>query len=55
MWVGRSRIEGTSLSQAAIEAATEEGYMMEWAHKTLAAYMKTMPQKLSGGVENETE
>jgi hypothetical protein len=54
MWVGRSRIEGTSF-QAAIEAATEEEYMMEWVHRTLVAYTKTMPQKLSGGVENETE
>lgn len=54
MWVGRSQIEGTNF-QAAIEAAPEEEYKMEWVHRTLVAYMKTMSQKLSGGVENETE
>lgn len=41
--------------QAAIEAATEEEYMMEWVHRMLVVYMKLMPQKVSVGVASETE
>lgn len=53
--MGRSRIEVTSFHWAAIEAATEEGYMMERVHRTLVVYMKKMPQKVPAGVANETE